>query len=246
MTKVTAQPRRKKIHTEEEELFQIGKQKLAATRFLATPDKLPEIISFHGTGATANRGRIRYLLNHLADHGFSSLCFDFCGHGQSTGTMEQATLSVRKQEAQAATALLNPQVPPVLIGTSMGAFIAALLAPLVQPRSLIFFCPAAYPASAMDLGFDENFAAVARKPGAYENSPAFHALASYRGNLLIVAAGKDTIVPKEVIRLYEESAPLAKSRKTIWMEESDHKIHSWLVDRKAEKALVLREVLTAI
>jgi pimeloyl-ACP methyl ester carboxylesterase len=226
-------------------VFQSGKEKLAATRILAAPKMLPEAVSFHGIGAAVNRGRIRYVLDHLAGCGLSSICFDFSGHGESTGTMEQATLAVRKQEAQDALALLNLQIPPILIGTSMGAFIAALLAPTVQPRSLILFCPAAYPTAAMGIGFGENFTAATRKPRAYENSPAFQALSSYRGNLLIVAAGKDTIIPREAIRLYEESAPLAKSRKTVWLEESDHQIHLWLAGHEAERAFVLREVLAA-
>jgi uncharacterized protein len=232
------------IHTEEC-AFRIEREKLAATKVLAASGAPPEIISFHGTGAAANRSRIRYALEHLASHGLSSLCFDFSGHGQSTGIIEQATLALRRNEAQAMVELLNLQVPPVLIGTSMGSYIAALLAPAIQPRSLILFCPAAYSAGLMDLKFDENFTSTARKPRAYINSPAFEALKSYRGKLLIVAAGKDTIIPKEVIRLYEESAPLAEFRETIWLEESDHKIHSWLADRESERNMVLRKMLAA-
>ncbi|MBZ5493595.1 MAG: lysophospholipase [Acidobacteriia bacterium] len=159
--------------------------------------------------------------------------------------MEQATLAIRKREAQAVFDFIHPQAPPVLIGTSMGGFIASLLAPAIQPRSLILFCPAAYSAEAMELTFGESFTSAIRKPGAYINSPAFQALSSYRGKLLIVAAGKDMIIPKDVIGLYAASAPLAKSKKTIWLEDSDHKIHSWLADHEAERASILREVLAA-
>lgn len=127
----------------------------------------------------------------------------------------------------------------------MGGFIASLLAPAIQARSLILFCPAAYSVETMELNFGESFTSATRKPGAYLNSPAFQALSSYRGKLLIVAAGKDTVIPREVIELYKRSAPLAKSKRTIWLEESDHKIHSWLADHEAERASILREVLAA-
>lgn len=236
--------RRASIHTEEC-VFQIGNESLAATKVFAASDRPPEVIAFHGTGATANRGKIRYVLDYLAGHGLSSLCFDFSGHGNSTGKMEQATLAIRKREAQAAFEFIHPQAPPVLIGTSMGGFIASLLAPAIQPRSLVLFCPAAYSAEAMELNFGESFTSATRKPDAYVNSPAFQALSSYRGKLLIVAAGKDMIIPREVIRLYEASAPLAKSKKTIWLEGSDHKIHSWLADHEAERESILHEVLAA-
>ena len=229
----------------EEFLIHADGERLAATRILMDASQPPQAISFHGTGAAANRGRTRYILNYLAAHGLSSICFDFSGHGESTGKIEQSTLTTRKNEAQAATRLLDSRVPPVFFGTSMGGYIASLLSPEIQPRSLILFCPAAYSAEAMDLKFDENFIAAVRRPRAYLNSPAFKALESYRGKLLIVAAGKDTIIPQEVIHVYHESAPRAQSRKTIWLDDSDHKIHSWLADRKTERNSILREVLAA-
>ncbi len=222
-----------------------GQERLAGTKVLASSAISPEVLSFHGSGAAANRSRVRYILDYLASRGMSSLCFDFSGHGESTGRIEQGTLATRRKEAEAAAELLNPGVSPVLIGTSMGGYIAALLAPVIQPRSLILFCPAAYSAETMHLRFDENFTSITRRPGAYINSPAFQGLRSYRGKLLIVAGGKDAIIPREVIALYEESAPLTRFKETLWLEESDHKIHSWLADHLPERTAVLEKVLAA-
>ena len=224
-------------------VINVGAETLAATKIHALPGEPPSVISFHGHGATATRARIRYVLDYLAGHGVSSACFDFSGNGDSTGKLEQATLSARKNEALAAAKLLGRPRSLAIIGTSMGGYTAALLAPVFEPRSLILFCPAAYPEDAMELKFDENFASIARRPGAYVNSPAFQALRTFKGNLLIFAAGKDTVIPKEVINLYVESAPLAKSKKVVWLEESDHKVHVWLDGHEEERANVLREVL---
>lgn len=229
----------------EEFTFAAGKETLAATRICSISGRQPHVITFHGTGPTASHAGTRYILDYLARNGLSSLCFDFSGHGKSTGDMQQATLSVRKQEGHAAAAFLDPQASPVIIGTSMGGYIAALLAPVLNPQSLILFCPAAYPDEAMELKFGENFAAIAKRPGAYLHSPAFHALKSYRGKLLIIAAGKDELIPKEVPGLYAESAPLAGTKKLLWMDDSDHKIHTWLTLHPPERQSVLSEVLAA-
>ena len=64
----------------------------------------------------------------------------------------------------------------------------------------------------MDLKFGKKFYSVARRPGAYIGSPAFQALANFRGNLLIIGGRKDTVIPKEVIEMYFECAPLTKFR----------------------------------
>jgi alpha-beta hydrolase superfamily lysophospholipase len=88
----------------EELRLSIGRETLAATRILAG-DESPSVVSFHGTGTAAHRGRVRYVLDHLAAGGVSSACFDFSGHGESSGTFETATLrqrafSVRRTRAR--------------------------------------------------------------------------------------------------------------------------------------------------
>lgn len=224
-----------------------GAERLAATKVLASGGAAPSVLALHGTGAKATRGRIRYLLEHLAEQrGLSSLCFDFSGHGESTGKLEQATLGLRREEAIAAAQLLDGQPPHAIVATSMGAHVAALLSPALSPRSLVFFCPAAYPEAAMDLRFGDGFSEVAKQPRAYVGSPAFQALRSFTGNLLIVAGKRDAVIPSEVIDLYLESAPLAKTTKVIWLDEAEHTIHAFLERHPTLRAAVLREVLATV
>jgi len=223
----------------EELRLSIGRETLAATRILAG-DESPGVVSFHGTGTAAHRGRVRYVLEHLAAGGVSSACFDFSGHGESSGTFETATLRQRIEEADAAARILCPPRPRAIIGASMGAHLAAVLRPRLQPRALILFCPAAYPAQALDC----TMSALPR-PGAYDDSPAFAALGGFDGTLLIVAGANDTVVSPDVVTRYASSAPAAKTN-VIELEECGHAIHAWLADHDRDRALVLNGIAAAI
>jgi pimeloyl-ACP methyl ester carboxylesterase len=227
----------------EECVIRVGTETLAATKIFAESGNAPSVVYCHGFGATATRSHIRYLLEYIAGYGVSSVCFDFSGNGQSTGKLEKATLALRTQEAVAAAKFLARPDSLTIIGTSMGGHIASLVTSEISVRSLILFCPAAYPAEVADCEFNEAFIALTKRPGAYVDSPAFKVLNTYKGNLLIVAAGQDMVIPKEVPALYADSAPLARSKKLVWVKECDHKIHPWLQQHERERTSVLREVL---
>ena len=59
-------------------------------------------------------------------HGLACLRFDYSGHGQSEGRFEEGTVSRWLEEAEAAFRALT-QGPQVLVGSSMGGYIALLL-----------------------------------------------------------------------------------------------------------------------
>lgn len=225
--------------------FKVGAETLAATKVYADTGREPSVISFHGFGVTATRTRILYMLDYLAMHGVSSACFDFSGNGDSTGRLEESTLNLRKEEASAAAKFLGrPEGSLAVIGTSMGAYLAALLSPVLRPRSLILVCPVAYPEEAMGLKLTEDFPKLARRrPRAYAESPAFEAIRDFDGRLLIIAAGHDEVASAEVINLYVSSARSARSKKVIRLEESGHKVHPWLQEHDEERVNVLEEVL---
>jgi len=151
----------------EELRLSVGQETLAATRILAAPGAQPTVISFHGTGATTHRGRIRYVLDDLAARGVSSACFDFSGHGESTGAagLNAANPHSRVEEAFAAATLLCPPAPRAIIGTSMGAQLAALLLPRLRPNALIFFSPANVPWASLD-AFDGKLLIIAGREDA--------------------------------------------------------------------------------
>ncbi|MDT0391747.1 alpha/beta hydrolase [Streptomyces dubilierae] len=212
-------------------------QRLAATR-VHTPDgAAPDVVHLHGFGTTASRHAVRYLLDDLAAHGHSSLTFEYSGNGESTGELERTTLRQRRNESLAAARLLDEDRRPVLLGTSMGAHLAAWTVPDLRPRALALFCPAAYPDSEADVRFGQERA----KPGAYADSPAFAGIREFDGDLLVVAAGHDQVVPGSVIDAYLSHAVAARSRRLIRLD-CDHFVHRWLPAQAEQR----REVLGAL
>jgi pimeloyl-ACP methyl ester carboxylesterase len=198
---------------------------------------------------TANRASIRYVLNHLARLSLSSICFDFSGNGESSGKFECASLRIRAAESLAAARLLADSEPRALIGTSMGAHLAALASPAIQPRSLVLFCPAAYPENASEERFDENFVRFNNRVVTLEalrGSPALRALRSFKGNLLIVAAKEDQVIPRHVIDLYMESAAAVRSSRVLWLAGCDHFVHPWLARHPEERTMALQAIQSTI
>jgi pimeloyl-ACP methyl ester carboxylesterase len=217
-----------------------GGQTLAATRVLAGNGAPPSVISFHGTGATTHRSRIRYILDDLASRDISSACFDFSGHGESSGSVEDATLASRMSEALEAATILCPPSPRTIIGTSMGAYLAASLSPQLRPHSLILFAPAAYP---QDQVGDRERALTDFQPSA-DDSPAFEALQQFDGKLLIVVGQDDPTITREIVDRYVRSAPAAQSK--VIRLQCGHMVHPWLGEHDDARRAVLAEIAAAI
>jgi pimeloyl-ACP methyl ester carboxylesterase len=66
------------------------------------------------------------------EHGHAATRFDYSGHGQSGGRFEDGTISRWLEEAEAVFALTDG--PQILIGSSMGGWIALLLARRLADR----------------------------------------------------------------------------------------------------------------
>jgi uncharacterized protein len=233
----------------EEFTFAAGTERLAATRILAGRGSAPSIVSLHGLGTTASRARIRYLLMLLAEHGLSSVCFDFSGNGDSTGRLERACLRIRTIESVAAVQQLGHRQPLTIIGTSMGAHLAAAVSAETAARNLILFCPAAYVDQASELCFDDGFSRVKDRLVTGQNrdsSPAFRALATFGGNLLIFAASEDKVIPKELPGHYAAAAPAARSRQVIWLDGCEHLVHPWLETHEVERRSVVQTIVATI
>jgi pimeloyl-ACP methyl ester carboxylesterase len=78
------------------------------------------------------------LARELAGHGFESLRFDFRGHGESEGELEEMTIAGEVRDLDAAVRLLRSRrnLPVGIVGTSFGAGVAVLYA--AQARRLPF------------------------------------------------------------------------------------------------------------
>ncbi|MER6098217.1 alpha/beta hydrolase [Streptomyces sp. NPDC001728] len=220
-------------------VFEAAGERLAATSTTGADGSDPQILTLHGLGATATRHRARYLLDPLADHGHGSLTFDFSGNGDSTGELTRSTLRRRRAETLAAADRLDKTRPPVIIGTSLGAHLAAWTVPDLRPRALVLFCPATYPAGAADLPFDGSLV----RPANHPDSPAYAALRRFDGDLLIFGARQDQVCPPEVIEGYLDSARRARSVEVVWLEGCDHFVHRWLPDQESPREEAVQAVL---
>jgi pimeloyl-ACP methyl ester carboxylesterase len=218
-------------------------QRLVATVLEPASGARPQVLALHGLGTTSTRHRIRYLLDPIVEHGYGAITFDFSGNGDSTGELATTTLRRRSGETVALARHLDDTVAPVLLGTSMGAHLAAAAVPILRPRGLVLLCPAAYPRWAADAPFDGR---SLPRPGPYDDSPAFAGLAEFTGRLLVVAVQDDEVVSRATVDRYVRAVPAARSVEVLRLPRGGHFVHRWLPDRTQEREAVVAAVLRLV
>lgn len=187
----------------------------------------PVLMSLHGGGAARHTG-VHYLMQALAEAGWPGVAFDFSGHGGSGGSVEGSGLGHRVAQARAVAGHLALRPPLALIGTSMGGHIACRLIEHFRPPALVLFCPAAYSAEAETVPFGPAFQQVLRGTTDFHASPAFDALETFEGRLLVVFGDDDTVIPPAVQQQYAERARQARSVEVIRLPGAPHRLHGWL------------------
>lgn len=103
----------------------------------------PGLVWFGGFKSDMTGTKAEHLSDWAAGEGRAFLRFDYSGHGASNGRFEDGTISGWLDDALAAFDQLT-QGPQVLIGSSMGGWIAALLALRREHRiaGAVFIAPA--------------------------------------------------------------------------------------------------------
>ncbi|WP_422529336.1 alpha/beta hydrolase [Serratia fonticola] len=168
--------------------------KISADRW-HTKGQLEEVILLHGGGSSSKAGFIK-LRETLINMGLGSLSFDFLGHGQSEGNLEGFSLKDRVNQAKAIINSVSSGNSKInIMGFSMGAYIATLLTQYYKVSRLGLFIPAMYSREAYEVPFGSKFSKVIRKPKNWLDSDGFQIIKNFHGNLLIVSAENDEIVP---------------------------------------------------
>ena len=115
-----------------------------------TEGKVPFVVHLHGFAGSCSGYKSMYthLSRALAAQGIGSARFDFYGNGESDGEFEDMSFDGLHTDAQDifAWAAQQPYVDSekmFLSGQSMGGYIAASCAPVIQPHGLILLCPGA-------------------------------------------------------------------------------------------------------
>lgn len=184
-------------------------------------DATPQLLLLHGAGQS-NRARFHSQREHFWEHGISSAAFDFVGHGDTGGVLRSSSLQSRTEQACRVIEALQLSPPLSILAASMGAYTAVTLLPHYAIDRLILVVPAMYAAEAYAVPFNRGFTEIIRRPNSWKQSDAWHLLAGYTGELLVIAGENDAVIPPGVIRNIYEAAKLAKRRELYVIPGASH------------------------
>jgi dienelactone hydrolase len=206
-------------------------------RFIAGVTAGPAVLFVHGWGGSQqqylNRARA------VAELGFICLTFDLRGHARNDAQRETVSRQDNLKDLLAAYAMLarQPGVDPEaigIVGSSYGAYLAAILTAQRAVRWIALRAPALYNDAGWELPKrklheDSDFAGYRRRAVPADENRALRACAVFRGNVLIVESEKDDVVPHPVIANYLGSFKQARSVTHRIVEGADHSLSelSW-------------------
>lgn len=97
-----------------------------------SPGRAPGVVFLGGYASDMTGTKATVLEAHVRARGHGFLRFDYRGHGQSSGRFEDGTIGLWRDDALAAFDALTDG-PQILVGSSMGGWIALLVA-LARPE----------------------------------------------------------------------------------------------------------------
>lgn len=192
--------------------------------FPRTAEKVPCVLLLHGFGGSAAgyKGLNIRIARDLAEAGIGCVRFDFYGNGESDGEFEDMTFSGLYEDAEDMFRWMEQQSfadsnSLFLSGQSMGGYVAASCAPVLNPKGLLLLCPGA----GMWFGAAQRADAVAAKGQAWFDleglkynmafnydlaaHPApFEEAKGYAGPALIIRASDDKLVDENVCTTYAQ------------------------------------------
>lgn len=177
------------------------------------------VLMLHGGGKDRTVFyKYRALLDTL---GIGTTLFDFIGHGETGGDMLESSLLCRTAQAEAVIAFQGLAITGCL-GVSMGAYNALQLSKTVRFESLILMVPGVYSPSAYRVTFGPEFSAIIRKERSWAQTDAWDIAAKFTGNMLIIAAENDAIIPAEIPERLFSSATGCRQNKLLVIPGADH------------------------
>jgi uncharacterized protein len=229
---------------------------------LVTPATLvPGVLFVHGWGGNQQDYLAR--ARQIAALGCKCLTFNLRGHAETKGQHETVTREQNLNDVIAAYDVLANQSlvgrsAIAVVGSSYGAYLAAILTLLRPVRWLVLRVPALYKDEGWAVPKQElknyELAAYRRLSVSPEENRALGACAAFRGDVLIVESQNDDIIPHPVIANYLAAFESAHSLTYRVIENADHGLSRkpWqeaytalLVDWMTEMVLGSREGETA-
>ncbi len=191
-------------------------------------EPLPGVITFHGM--TSSETGYVPLLEELAKRGIAGLAVSMRGHGKSEGDFNVATVTEAIGDAVAAYDFLISQSGVDasrigLVGSSVGAILAALTTSQKPIRSIVFRAPAAYTEQMMRLSMADTMVNEGRQFHEItdlKDTPAGIAVSRFGGSLLVAASENDATIPLKISKGYLDIADNASKKELIIIEEATH------------------------
>lgn len=197
---------------------------------LAPAPLLPGILFVHGWGGHQQHNLVR--AREAVGLGCICMTFDLRGHAHDAARRQTVSRAQNLDDLLAAYDRLVavPGVDPdaiAVVGISYGGYLAAILTTRRRVRWLALRSPALYP----DPGWEAPKTALNADPGlmafresaiAPQDNLALRAASKFDGDVLLVAAERDTIVPLQVHRNFEAAFAGARSLTTRVIRGADH------------------------
>ena len=202
--------------------------KVAGT-VLAPEAKIPGVLFVHGWGGSQESDLIR--AKRIAALGCICLTFDLRGHGGTLAQQQTVSRADNLNDVMAAYDVLanNPDIDPLAIavmGNSYGAYLATLLSTRRPVKWLGLSVPALY----RDTQWDMPKRALNRADlTEYRNrqvvsseNKALAACAQFEGDVLLIEAEHDHLIPHETIMSYRRAFEKAHSLTHRIVDGADH------------------------
>lgn len=204
-----------------------------------TPDPASSssVLFLHGAGQITTREFFDPIRAHLFAHQIPSAAFDFIGHGETGGSLQSSSLLQRFNQSCDVIESLSLSQPLSIVASSMSGYTAIKLLEKYQIENLILIVPAAYHAGAFRVPFDQGFSDLIRQPQSWLHTDAWEILKQYRGNLLLITAENDEVVPNEINKRMYDSAVNAHKKWHV-VPYSPHKVLTFLAQHPEKQQIV--------
>ncbi|MEK9173233.1 MAG: alpha/beta hydrolase [Patescibacteria group bacterium] len=208
-------------------------------------DNSPCLLFLHG-GSSVGKKRFDKLRESLFNKKISSCAFDFIGHGETAGDVTSSSLESRVSQVLAIVKSQELIQPFSVVASSMSGYIAIKLLGFLNIKNIILLAPAVYASRAYSVCFGSKFSEIIREQYSWRNSDAWEIIENYTGSLLIFSAGKDRVIPNEVIERIYNSATNACSREVITFKDATHPLAGWLDEHPDYLEQVSNKIYNAI
>lgn len=197
---------------------------------LAPQRALPAVLFVHGWGGSQTQDLSR--AREVAALGCVCLTFDLRGHRADAANRDTVSRAQNLEDLCACYDWLaaRPDVDAdavAVVGVSYGGYLGAILSQLRPVRWLALRTPALYLDHDWDLPKqrlhdDPALARYRRSPVPAEDNRALRACQRFEGDALLVEAGRDEIIPRQVIDNYAAAFTRARSMTRRLVPEAGH------------------------